>query len=676
MQSIPPCTPAVRRAPRRRIGAALALAVAGSSLALAVGGSSLALAVSSAPSGATAPEVVTGRISGKADYSNASAGTGRIVTAGDGRFVAYTDGSSNTVPGLPSGSDRVYVRDTLTDALELVSVKSDGTPAASSQVGAISPDGRYVLFVALEPLVPGDTNTKDDVYLRDRKLQKTELVSLANDEKVADGDSGDFGSIPYMDISDDGRYVVFDSEATNLLGAGGDTNNQPDVYWRDRKTGTTVRVSQNGATAGNGSSLYPSMSADGMTVAFATFATNLTANDTNGKYDIAVRRMDGATTPVRASVGLDPNANGFSNQPRISADGMKVVFTSDAPDLVANDTNGATDVFMRNLANNTTTRMSVWTGGTQINGGSEDASISADGSRVTFETKMTPAANTDADALEDVYLREGSNTTRESKGPGVSDTSHAAGLSAVSNDTVVWGSVGQMASVDTNSTYDVFIRRTPFTGPHLQIDDLVETAQLRILGTADPAKVSAMATAIRAGASPEHAIVGLVDQVSAAKKAPVTRLYWAYFKRRPDLGGLNYWISKYSSGMSLQKISLKFAQSNEFKTKYGNTTSSQFVTLVYQNVLERQPESAGLAYWSKKIDQGTSRGQVMTSFSESSEGKRTMSPYVDTVLIGLGLIGKIPSQALFEGAADAVIHDWPREIIVDYVLGAPEYSSL
>ncbi len=132
MPSIPPRVPAARRI-RRGAAAALALAIAGSSLALAV---------TSAPAGATAAEVVTGRISGKADLSDASAGTGRAVTSGYGRFVAYTDGSNNSVPGLPSGTDRVYVRDTLTHALELVSVRSDGTPASNSQVGSITPDGR------------------------------------------------------------------------------------------------------------------------------------------------------------------------------------------------------------------------------------------------------------------------------------------------------------------------------------------------------------------------------------------------------------------------------------------------------------------------------------------------------------------------------------------------------
>lgn len=116
-------------------------------LAAAVGialtATTLALVVSPGTAGATAPDVITGRLSGKADYSDASAGTTKVVTSGYGRFTAFTNGSNNAVPGLPSGSDRVYVRDALTDQLELVSVDSAGQPVSSAQVGAITPDGRY-----------------------------------------------------------------------------------------------------------------------------------------------------------------------------------------------------------------------------------------------------------------------------------------------------------------------------------------------------------------------------------------------------------------------------------------------------------------------------------------------------------------------------------------------------
>lgn len=642
----------------------------------AVACSTLAVTVPFGRADAATPEVVTGRLSGKADFSNAGGTVDKVVTSGDGRFAAFTATGNDVVPGLPSGTDRVYVRDTLTDALELVSVDAAGAPLGSSRVGAITPDGRYVAFVSSAPGVPADTNDDADVYVRDRKLQTTERVSVNSAEVGGDGDSGDYSGGATLDISDDGRYVVFESLANNL-GPTSDGNGYPDIYRRDRTNGTTARVSVAAATPGNYASRYPSMSADGMLVAFATEADNLVPNDTNGTYDIVLKRMDGSPSNTRISLGLDANPDGYSNQPEISANGNLVVFTSNAPDLVAGDTNQATDVFVRNVSAATTTRASVWTGGGQINGASNDASISPDGTRITFETQVRLSPALDGDQLDDVYLREAGTTSRQSVGPGASDTSHFATSSSVSNDSVVWVTSAKMASVDTNNWSDAFVRRTPFIGAHTSFEHFATITQARITGVADPAKVTAAATALRSGASPEHQVVQLVDQPAfSAKKAPVIRLYWAYFKRRPDLDGLNYWIKQYATGAkSLQRISLSFATSSEFKTKYGNTTPSQFVTLVYQNVLERQPEADGLAYWSKKIEDGTSRGQVMTSFSESPEGKRVMAPYVDTVLIGLGMIGQIPSKPLFDAAVADAKAGWPRETIVDYVLGAPEYAA-
>ncbi len=655
--------------PRRHRRAAAAVLVAGCT--------ALGLAMPVGRAGAAAPEVVTGRLSGKADRSDSTGSVGKVVTSGYGRFAAFTADGKDVVPGLTSSTDRVYLRDTLTEDLELISVKADGTPAGTARVGAVTPDGRYVAFVTFDQLVAADTNDLADVYVRDRATKTNDLVSVSTTEALEDKASGDYAGGAVMDISDDGRYVVFESDATNLIGAGNDTNGFTDIYRRDRTAGVTARVSQAGALAGNGPSNVPSMSADGTVVVFSTMANNLVANDTNSAYDIVLKRMDGSPSNTRVSTGAVANPNGYANQPAISANGNLVVFTSNASNLVANDTNAAPDVFLRNVSAATTTRVSVWTGGGQLAQGADEADISPDGSRITFETANRPSGAEDGDELKDVYLREGSTTSRVSIGAGASDTAAAVTGSAVSDDTVVFRSVAQLAAIDTNATRDAFVRSMPFIGPHPDLPDFEATIEKRIANIVDMPTLNAAVAAVRSGASPEHQVVQLVDQPGfSAKKAPVTRLYWAYFKRRPDLGGLNYWIGQYASGKkSLQAISLSFATSNEFATKYGNTTSTQFVTLVYQNVLEREPEPGGLAYWAAKIDQGTSRGQVMTSFSETSEGKRVMAPYVDTVLIGLGMIGAIPSKPLFDGAVAAIKDGYPRETIVDYVLGAPEYAA-
>jgi hypothetical protein len=107
-----------------------------------------------------------------------------------------------------------------------------------------------------------------------------------------------------------------------------------------------------------------------------------------------------------------------------------------------------------------------------------------------------------------------------------------------------------------------------------------------------------------------------------AERHPVIRLYFAFFKRSPDLSGANYWIAKRKNGANLNQIASTFAASSEFKTKYGNLSNSAFVKQIFVNVFDRQPDPSGLAYWTKKLDDKTaSRGQVMVGFSESNEYK-------------------------------------------------------
>jgi hypothetical protein len=99
----------------------------------------------------------------------------------------------------------------------------------------------------------------------------------------------------------------------------------------------------------------------------------------------------------------------------------------------------------------------------------------------------------------------------------------------------------------------------------------------------------------------------------------VTRLYKAYFLRNPDHGGFTFWLARRGEGRTLVSISSTFAGSSEFKRRYGTLDNGEFVDLVYRNVFGRDPDSGGRAYWVKKLDAGTSRGQVMANFSQSSE---------------------------------------------------------
>ncbi|MHB8086324.1 MAG: TolB family protein, partial [Dehalococcoidia bacterium] len=200
-----------------------------------------------------------------------------------------------------------------------------------------------------------------------------ERVSIASDG--AQGNDVSFIS----SISADGRYVAFASAASNLVP--GDTNGVPDVFVRDRQSNATTLVSlASDGTQGNDVSEWTSISADGRYVAFSSYASNLVAGDTNGDWDMFVRdlRTNTTTRVSIASDGTQGNANS-SNSPSISADGRYVAFPSNASNLVAGDTNGRSDIFVRDRQTGTTTMISIASDGTQGNGSSAFPSISADG---------------------------------------------------------------------------------------------------------------------------------------------------------------------------------------------------------------------------------------------------------------------------------------------------------
>ena len=204
----------------------------------------------------------------------------------DGRYVAFQSDADNLVPGDNNISGDVFVHDRNTGATELVSVDSSGNEGNNtSSSPSISADGRYVAFYSVaDNLVPGDTNGKLDVFVHDRNTGATELVSVDSSGNEGNGDSMD------PSIGADGRYVAYDSSATNLVS--GDTNGQLDVFVHDRNTGATELVSvDSSGNEGNNYSSSPSISADGRYVAYDSSATNLVSGDTNGQLDVFVTML-------------------------------------------------------------------------------------------------------------------------------------------------------------------------------------------------------------------------------------------------------------------------------------------------------------------------------------------------------------------------------------------------
>ena len=294
------------------------------------------------------------------------------VISANGRFVTFVSFASDLVTNDTNDTNGmldVFVRDLKTGSTGLVSVNSAGTGSGNGSSGSaiarggeiaappvISADGRFVAFVSFaRDLVDNDTNgNQSDVFVRDLKTGTTTLVSV-NSAGTRSGGGTSYAPV----ISADGRFVSFLSNATDLVAAD-DSNVTFDVFVRDLKTGTTTLASVNSAGTRSGGGTAPVISADGRFVAFLSDASNLVANDINGATDVFVRDLQTGTTTLvsvnsagmggdRAS-GLLPAGDAFLIAvPAISADRRFVAFVSLASDLVANDTNGATDVFVRRI---------------------------------------------------------------------------------------------------------------------------------------------------------------------------------------------------------------------------------------------------------------------------------------------------------------------------------------
>jgi Tol biopolymer transport system component len=309
-------------------------------------------------------------------------GFGRFVSA-DGRYVGFWGDA--TMAGSTTLGGVALLRDRSNGTTECVSVDSGGIPrVAGVYMGmSISSSGRYVVFYSqANDLVPGDTNNVADIFMRDRLNGTTERISIGSTGVEANGES------VFPCVTNDGRFVVFTSAASNLVA--GDTNAAWDIFLRDRQAGTTERVSISSASIqGNGMASAPTISADGRLVVFTSLASNLVSADTNGRWDSFVRDRQTGTTE-RVSVASDgTEGDGDSASAVISANGQFVALSSNATNLVPGDANGCGDIFVRDLQQDTTERVSVAPGTANADAYSGWPCISDDGRYVGFASAAT-----------------------------------------------------------------------------------------------------------------------------------------------------------------------------------------------------------------------------------------------------------------------------------------------
>jgi len=341
---------------------------------------------------------------------------------------------------------------------ELVSVGSNGAQAdGGSSLSSMSADGRYVAFLSnADNLVDGAHGA--GVFVRARLIGITTLVSVSTS-----GEQGNGTIEQPPSISGDGRFVAFSSYATNLVP--NDTNDRPDVFVHDRETGVTTRVSvaSDGTQADDGS-YKCALSGDGRYVAFESNAHNLAPSSACQCGQIFVHDLQtGATTHVSKAMQGGP-ATSWCNGPAISADGRFVAFYSSADDLVAGDTNGQFDVFVRDLLNGSTERVSVSSSGGQGNSASESPAISADGRFVGFFSWASNLVPDDTNGKIDVFVhdRRRHQTQRVSVGSGGvqanGDSSEwPPSLSANGRFAAFSSTASNLVQGDLNGAQDIFV---------------------------------------------------------------------------------------------------------------------------------------------------------------------------------------------------------------------------
>lgn len=432
-------------------------------LALAVG----AVALAGQPAVAHPPGV-TERVSVSTAGAAGDDDSIHAAVSGDGRHVAFVSRASTLVAGDTNDASDVFVHDRVTGTTERVSLDSKGRQGTGGEAGgvldsnfgrpALSADGQYVAFVSSHTnLVKGDRNDTVDVFVRDRVAGTTERVNMAGRKIEANSDSANPAITP------DGRFVAFDSFADNLVP--GDTNFASDVFVVDRSAGVPTPQRASLTSTGeqpNNSSSVPSISADGRFVAFASSADGMLPGDTDGASDVFVRDRIAGTTE---GISVAPTPSGFGNtstSPAITPDGRYVTFSSWEDSLVPGDTNNSFDIFVRDRSTGGLDRVSLNDAGVQGDDWSLGPAISADGNLVAFSSLATNLVAGDNNVDFDVFVRDraaGTTVRASVRTDGTEGGLSLASFNVAMNadgGVLAFASEADLVATDTGFPIDVF----------------------------------------------------------------------------------------------------------------------------------------------------------------------------------------------------------------------------
>jgi hypothetical protein len=433
--------------------------------------------------------ILISRAAGASTTTANAAATGRAISA-DGRWIVYVSQSTNVLAGLTDANANldVFLFDRVNASTTLISrAAGSATNTANGfsnafNTYAISADGAYVVFMSsATDVVPGmtDTNNLEDVFLFERATAGTTLISGALGSTTATANNQSLSS----GLSDDGRWLLFSSSASNLLNGLTDTNGTFDLFVYDRTTATKTLVTSalgDTATTANGQS-SGSLGGTGEWIIFSTNASNIISgvNDNNATYDAFVYHRPTATSTLisHASTSLTQVANAQTFTSRASSDGRWIVISTLATNLVAGvaDGNGANDVYLYDRVNATSTLMSRALGAatTAANAQSLPSRISGDGRWAMYRTLATNIQGglTDSNNTYDVYVFDrdqqastllsrsatlANSTANGESGPGTIDsTGSSIAINSLATDLV-------SGLTDSNGVNDVFVAAPQF----------------------------------------------------------------------------------------------------------------------------------------------------------------------------------------------------------------------
>lgn len=377
----------------------------------------------------------------------------------DGRHVLFLSVAKNLVAGDYNNNIDVFLRDRLLGTTRRVNVRSNGAQgrsgdAVSAVAAAISANGDLVVFSSRQfDLVDGDTNLASDVFLHQVSTGVTTRLVVG----IGGAEPNDAVSNP--SLSGDGRFVVFESSATNL--AANHLGGQH-VYLLDRNSGVVERISVTpGGTASTGGSGNATVSDDGRFVAFESAANDLVATPGNGNSQLYVRdRQLGQTTRLSQLAGTAANAAVRNSV--IAGNGTRVVFETTASNLDAGDSNGVEDIYAVSVATGVLTRISVDAGGAQTSERSERPSISRNGQRIAFQSRGDLATG-GSTAFTQVYLRDLDLQTTtlvsvSNSGNNGNNAELSASLSGNGQVVAFFSTSTDLVGGDSNNLGDEFVR--------------------------------------------------------------------------------------------------------------------------------------------------------------------------------------------------------------------------